>query len=78
MAVNVIEPVADIGAFHQIKNAVGSAVAYLDTILTSLSKALQCAAEFERLDALSDDALAARGLNRQDLTRVVFEKCLKD
>ncbi|MCL5777950.1 hypothetical protein M1105_13255 [Limibaculum sp. FT325] len=40
----------------------------------SLRRAQAAAAEFERLNALSDRALARDGLSRTDIARVVMER----
>lgn len=77
MAVKTIEPQFGSGLVHSVVTVLGSIAGLFGKTFASLAQAKHCSAEFDRLNMLSDDALAARGLNRQDLAHVVFEKYLK-
>lgn len=42
--------------------------------LTSLDRALAATHDYENLTQLSDNQLVARGMNRSDLSKIVFER----
>jgi len=53
--------------FKQIVSGIGH-------LLVSLDKALLATHDYDRLSHLSEKQLVARGLNRGDLTKVIFER----
>ena len=47
---------------------------HIGHVFASIAAAQQATAEFERMNARTDAQLAAQGLQRSDVSRVVFER----
>jgi hypothetical protein len=72
MATNIIPTTRPRDAGKAFLSRIGDGFAAVMRFLSALSAARSCARELERLSALSDSALARRGLRRDEIVQHVF------